>query len=144
MSSNDLENPVPMSARGLIDAYKQEEGILEIPLKGGEVVKVRRVVDMQEMARIEKAARHFCNVTQKNLKKTTAYSKYLPVSLEVARMITYVKELGVDPVWTTLEILELAKYAGPVLALLHGRIIEAASIAIPETETEAWEDMGES
>lgn len=139
----EQQKPVSaLSAASLIEQFTQDpEELIEIKLRGGVVLKARPLVEAREMAELTKSSQSFLKVATKN--PPPEWKPFLPVTDDVVRMVVFTAALMVDPPFTQLEALQLAKQSGPVLAHIYGAIAAQSVVNIAETETEAWDAAGE-
>ena len=132
------------SVRDLIDEYNVEEGTFDIPLKNGQKIVVRNVVDYRTIVAINKKAAGY-----RKMAKAGAFppmwTPYIspgpePISTHVAEVMAYFTSLIVAPKFEDLDVLEFCHKNGTFAAWLFGKIMERMNNAVPAAELEAFED----
>lgn len=141
--SFDLSAPTEQTeASAFLDAFRIEDRVVEIPLKGGRVVKARIHRDAGAVYQMEKGASQFVS-TIKGGTMVAAWKPYETLPGEILRMAYYVHKLCVEPQFTQLEAARMAKECGALLPFIFGRLMAEQASNVAEGETEALDRLGE-
>ena len=122
-----------MSARNLINKYAVKEETFTIELWGVnpetqqpevDTLTVRQVKGTRQLAEVKQMAdKFFAMLTNSKTAPPQPFRAFLPIDEKTAEMVYVVSALVVDPPFSQLETLEMARDAGPLLTRIHGEIM---------------------
>jgi hypothetical protein len=135
--------PALTTADDLLAAFAQEpERTFEVALKGGLSVTFRAPADAVEFYRLGKLAARFAKLIAGGA-APAEMRPWLPVPVDIATMAYWVSALAVDPTFSQVQALKLAKTCGPLLNYLYGEILTDVGKAVADGEAEAIDQAGE-
>ena len=125
----------------MLEEFAPADRTTFVELKNGKKIEITIPYDAGYMQSLEKQSADFVKLC--NHMAPPTWEVYLPQSAAVLKMVFKLSKLISKPAMTQLEGLQLAKQNGGLLLYMFGKVMNATSECIAETEGAAIEDLGE-
>ena len=124
----------------LEESYRANDEIITISLPKGQELKVRALTSATELETLEKRVQSYIKKCNDPL-SPEQWKPFLPASDMVIRQCVYCAELIIEPQFTVLGALRLAKTCGNLIPMIGNQLIERIVGNVMAEEEAAIDDL---